>query len=169
MSTKGCGHWDKRAGRHFRTGIDLGLLSGVGIKQNNQRFMACTLHVPSIDCSKARVMDSVVSNSSPGFPSPYEVCSVLNHRVYTKVLSAFSGLLRSLFTLSDKNPQTNWHVEHLYYTCLSGSKWVGININGLRWCAVTCHSGDSKGPLSILLTHEATNALKWPTPGASKS
>lgn len=91
MSTKGCGHWDKRAGRRFRTGIDLGLLSGAGIKQNNKRFMACTLHVPSIDCSKAGVMDSVVSNSSPGFPSPYEVCSVLNHRLYTKVLNAFPG------------------------------------------------------------------------------
>lgn len=53
--------------------------------------MACTLHVLSIDCSKAGVMDSVVSNSFPGFPSPYEVCSVLNHRLYTKVLNTFPG------------------------------------------------------------------------------
>lgn len=149
MSTKGCGYWDKRAGRRFRTGIDLRLLSGASIKQNNQRFMACTLHVPNIDCSKAGVMDSVVSNSSPGFPSPYEVRSVLNHRLYTSVLNAFPGCCgHCLFYWVKILKQIDmWNtLLHMRIGNQMRRNCLGI-INGLRWCDVTYHSSAPKGPL----------------------
>lgn len=105
MSTKGCGQRDKRAGRRFRTGIDLRPVSGVAIKQNNQRFMACTLHVRSIGCSQAGVMDSVVSSSSTGSVLR-GLFSVKSQTVYNAG-PCISGRLQSLFTLSGKDPQTH--------------------------------------------------------------
>lgn len=73
--------------RHFKTGIDLQLMSGVGIEQNSQGFIARALHVLCRGCREARVMDSVVSSSLPGFS--YELCSVLNHKLYTKLVNSF--------------------------------------------------------------------------------
>lgn len=73
--------------RHFKTGIDLQLVSGMGIVQNSQRFIACTLHVLCMDCREPRKIDSVVSSSLPGFP--YELCSVLNHVLHAKLVNSF--------------------------------------------------------------------------------
>lgn len=56
------GTWLLRQGkveRHFKTGIDLQLVSGVGIEQNSQGFTACTLHVLCMNC---RIIDSFVSS-----------------------------------------------------------------------------------------------------------
>lgn len=67
-----------------------GQVSGVSIRKNGQRFIACTLYMQSVEWSKG-AMDGVVSNSSSG-SKPCEVCSVLNHRLYTKLVNAFPGL-----------------------------------------------------------------------------
>ena len=75
--------------RHFKTGIDLQLVSGMGIEQNSQGFIACTLHVLCMDYKEPRVIDSVVSSSLPGFS--YELCSMLNHSLYTKPVNSFPG------------------------------------------------------------------------------
>lgn len=82
-----------------------GQVSGASIKKNGQRFMACTLYMQSVDWSNG-VMDSVVSKSSSG-SKPREVCSVLNHRLYTKLVNAFPGLCGHCLCYAGKDPQTN--------------------------------------------------------------
>jgi len=44
------------AERHFKTGIDLQLVSGAGIEQNRLRFTACTLHVLCMDCREPKLI-----------------------------------------------------------------------------------------------------------------
>lgn len=51
MSAKGHGYWERLVPeRHFKTGIDLQLLSWIHIKQNSEGFIACPLHVLCVDC-----------------------------------------------------------------------------------------------------------------------
>lgn len=152
MSTKGHGYWDEGGvERHFKTGIDPQLVSGVGIEQNSRGFIACTLHVLCMDCREHRVMGSVVSTSLP------ELCSVLNHRLCTKLVNVFPGRCTHCLLYRAQDPkQIDMRNTFIKWTSQELRDWVKwkclVNINSLRWWAVTCHISPSRGPLSILLT-----------------
>lgn len=87
------GTWLLRQGeaeRRFKTGIDLRLVSGMGIEQNSRGFIAFTIHVLCMDSRGAGVIRQCCQQFSlPGFAC--ELCSVLNHRLYTKLVNSFPG------------------------------------------------------------------------------
>ena len=168
MSTKGRGYWDKGVQRHFKTGIDLRLVSGVEIEQTakdlwHAHFMYCAWSA----VREARVMDSVVSSSLP------ERCSVLNQTVY-KAGQFSSGPLRLVFTVSCLRSQNKWgHAEHLYYPYKPGPrdpvKWkclVNINTAQMMGCHMSYQT--LMRPGSVFSSHSrrqmALNGLRQANP-----